>query len=61
MVTPAVVELDLPPQQRSVEGLRVSIPAGYIFRYPRVAIAADVTFDGHYLGQISEATVERAA
>jgi hypothetical protein len=57
------------PQRRSVglasgerirTGFRVHIPAGYTFRYPRVAIAADVVFDERYLGQITEAVVECA-
>ena len=55
---PEVVELDLPPQQRGTANLEVLIPVQYVFPYPRVAIAADVLFDGRHLGQIAEATVE---
>jgi hypothetical protein len=36
----------------------VTIPSVYRFKYPRVAIAVDVTFNGRRLGQISEAVVE---
>jgi glyoxylase-like metal-dependent hydrolase (beta-lactamase superfamily II) len=58
VATPAEVALDLSPQQRGAANVRVEIPATYRFSYPRVAIAADVTFDGSRLGQITEATVE---
>jgi glyoxylase-like metal-dependent hydrolase (beta-lactamase superfamily II) len=47
--------------QRGSVGFRVSIPASFRFRYPRVAIAADVVFNGRHLGQITEAVVERVA
>ncbi len=58
---PAVVQLDLQPQQRGVASVRLHVPDSYTFRYPRVALAVDVTFDGRRLGQIAEATVEAAA
>jgi glyoxylase-like metal-dependent hydrolase (beta-lactamase superfamily II) len=58
--TPETALIDLPPQQRGVVSFRVHVPVSYVFPYPRVAIAADVTFEGQRLGQITEATVERA-
>ncbi len=58
--TPAVGQLALAAQGRDAIGFRVCIPASYVFAYPRVAIAADVTFDGRRLGQIAEGTVELA-
>jgi hypothetical protein len=57
---PAAVELGIAAGERGTAPLRVQIPAGYSFRYPRLAIAADVTFDGQHLGQVTEATVEQA-
>lgn len=57
--TPPTVRLELAGQGRTTAPVRVHIPASYIFPYPRVAIAADVTIDGRRLGQITEATVER--
>lgn len=60
-VTPQGSAIRLPPGGRGAAGFRVRIPASYAFRYPRVAIAADVTLDGRMLGQIAEATVERRA
>lgn len=57
---PESMRLDIGANARGTAGFRVHIPAGYIFPYPRIAIAADVTFEGRRLGQITEATVERA-
>ena len=57
-VSPATIVIDVPPQQRAVANLQLHIPAQYSFPYPRVAIAADVTFDGRQMGQIAEATIE---
>ena len=57
-VTPESARLRLAPQERSKAKFRVRVPGTYRFPYPRVAVAADVTFDGRHLGQISEATVE---
>jgi glyoxylase-like metal-dependent hydrolase (beta-lactamase superfamily II) len=54
---PATAHLSIPAGQRSQADFRVHIPAAYRFAYPRVAIAADVTFDGRHLGQITEATI----
>ena len=59
--TPPILRLDLQPYERGTVGFRLHIPASYIFPYPRVAIAADVTFQGRRLGQIAEATVEQVA
>ena len=58
--TPEVVRLSVPRAQRGTANLRLHVPADYVFRYPRLAIAADVVFDGRHLGQITEATVELA-
>ena len=55
---PCCAPFTLAPHQRGAANFRVQIPLNYVFRYPRVAIAADVTFDGRRLGQITEATVE---
>lgn len=57
---PAVGHCEVAAQARAVVGFRVSIPRQFEFRYPRVAIAADVTWNGKRLGQITEATVEQA-
>jgi hypothetical protein len=56
--TPVSGGLELAPHGRGAMTFCVHIPASYVFPYPRVAIAADVTFDGRRLGQIAEATVE---
>ncbi len=56
---PAKLELSLAPRDRYIAAVTVQIPEDYHFPYPRVAIAADVTFDGRRFGQIAEATVER--
>ena len=58
--TPQVARLDLRSQERSAASFRVVIPGSYAFPHPRVAFAADVTFDGRRLGQITEAVVEQA-
>jgi hypothetical protein len=47
--------------QRGQVDFRIQVPAAYRWPYPRVAIAADVTFNGRRLGQIAEAVVEQAA
>jgi glyoxylase-like metal-dependent hydrolase (beta-lactamase superfamily II) len=60
LITPAVGRLDIPPHQRGQTDFRVQIPNSYRFPYPRIAITADVTLNGHHLGQITEATVEQA-
>jgi glyoxylase-like metal-dependent hydrolase (beta-lactamase superfamily II) len=57
-VWPEVAQLRLPAGEKCGAPFRVGIPASYVFRYPRAAIAADVVFDGRRLGQITEATVE---
>ncbi len=59
-VTPDSAVLSVPAQGRAAASFRVRVPSNYVFRYPRVAIAADVTFDGQRLGQISEAVVEES-
>jgi glyoxylase-like metal-dependent hydrolase (beta-lactamase superfamily II) len=58
---PETAQIDLSARQRGTAGFRVSIPSDYAFPYPRIAIAADVVFDGRRLGQITEATVEAVA
>ena len=58
--TPEVVRLELRRAGSARRPTCACIPADYVFRYPRVAIAADVVFDGRRLGQITEATVETA-
>jgi hypothetical protein len=60
IATPAVGRLDIAPQQRGQADFRVQIPNAYRFPYPRVAVAADVIFNGRHLGQITEATIEQA-
>jgi hypothetical protein len=57
---PEVGRLEIGPNARGTASFRVHIPASYVFPYPRIAIAADVTFEGRRLGQITEATVEQA-
>jgi hypothetical protein len=56
--SPAILEISVPPNERCEVPVAVQIPESYRFPYPRVAMAADVTFDGRKLGQIAEATVE---
>jgi len=58
VATPETALIALPPQGRAVASFRVQVPETYVFPYPRIAIAADVTFEGRRLGQITEATVE---
>ncbi len=58
---PVGATVSIPGGKRGQQVFRVRIPAGYRFVYPRVALAADVTFDGRYLGQIAEAVVEKAS
>jgi hypothetical protein len=60
LASPASGRIELPPNGRGKADFRVQVPASYIFPYPRVAIATEVTFEGRHLGQITEATVERA-
>jgi hypothetical protein len=55
---PKSVELKLTPYARTMAPVSVHIPDTYKFQYPRIAITADVTYDGRKLGQIVEATVE---
>lgn len=55
---PGIARIDLRAGERGVAAFKVRLPESYVFRYPRVAIAAEVTFDGRHLGQIAEATVE---
>jgi hypothetical protein len=59
IVQPGRARLALPAGGKCSAPFRVEIPASHVFRYPRAAIAAEVTFDGRRLGQITEATVER--
>lgn len=59
--SPDAVTLHLEANQRGTADLRLHVPPDYVFRYPRLAIAADVTFDGQHLCQITEATVEAVA
>ena len=56
--SPKSVELNLEPHERSVASVNILIPDTYKFNYPRIAITADVIFDGRKFGQIAEATVE---
>ncbi len=56
--SPPAARLALAGHGRAAAAFRVRIPQTYRFRYPRVAIAADVVFNGRRLGQIAEATVE---
>lgn len=55
---PAQDTLRLPACQRETASFRAGVPLDCVFDYPRVAIAADIVFDGCRLGQITEATVE---
>jgi hypothetical protein len=61
IVQPERARLALPAGGKCSAPFGVEIPASYVFRYPRAAIAAEVTFDGRRLGQITEATVERVS
>jgi hypothetical protein len=61
VASPMAGHLDLAPRQRGVATFRVHVPEAYVFRYPRVAIAADVALDGRHIGQVAEATVEYQA
>ena len=56
--TPKRVELALDPHARVTAPVAITIPETYQFPYPRIAITAEVTYDGQMLGQVTEATVE---
>ena len=58
---PQVGHVAVGPRERGETVFRVGVPSGYRFPYPRVAIAADVVFNGRHLGQVAEAVIERAA
>lgn len=58
LVEPDFDVLEIHPRKQGYVNFRVSIPDGYHFPYPRIAMAADVVYDGKHLGQITEATVE---
>ncbi len=58
--SPPTVRLDLARQARTAAAIAIQVPETFRFPYPRLAIAADVTFCGQRLGQIAEATVEQA-
>ena len=60
MASPSIGRVVIPAGSRGRIGFEVQIPAEYTFLYPRVAIAADVIFNGRRLGQIAEAVVEHA-
>ncbi len=47
---PPTARLELLPNARATKRVKLTIPADYTFPYPRVAITADVTFDGRRLG-----------
>ena len=57
---PAAATLDLPAEGTNDVEFSVQVPAGFVFSYPRLAIAADITLDGRRLGQVAEATVSPA-
>jgi glyoxylase-like metal-dependent hydrolase (beta-lactamase superfamily II) len=54
---PPVAKLKLLPLKQTRFDLKVTIPNEFESAFPRLAIAADVTFDNRYLGQITEAVV----
>jgi glyoxylase-like metal-dependent hydrolase (beta-lactamase superfamily II) len=56
--TPEVIKLTVPANGDGKEAFTVSIPAGWDHSKPRVAIAADIMADNHYLGEIAEGVVD---
>jgi hypothetical protein len=57
-VSPEVLSLTVPAKGTGKEGFRLTIPQNWDSSEPRVAIAADVMADGHYLGEIAEGVVD---
>ncbi|MCC6442669.1 MAG: MBL fold metallo-hydrolase [Armatimonadetes bacterium] len=55
---PPALCLEMAPRARAEGQFRATIPQDYVFRYPKVAIAADVSFNDVPLGQVTEAVVE---
>ena len=55
---PASVRLDVPPRETASAKVMITVPPDYPASMVRTAVAADVTADGKYLGQIAEAVVE---
>jgi glyoxylase-like metal-dependent hydrolase (beta-lactamase superfamily II) len=60
LVTPVEAALDLAAEGTGDVEYSVTVPGDYVFAYPRLAIAADITLDGRRLGQVTEATVSPA-
>lgn len=57
---PAEATLDLAAEGTGDVEFSIQVPAGFVFTYPRLAIASDITLDGRRLGQVAEATVSPA-
>ncbi len=55
---PATVLLEVPPRETASAKVTITVPPDYPSSMVRTAVAADVTADGKYLGQIAEAVVE---
>lgn len=57
---PEVARFEAAPMSSAAGSFTVSVPRDWPQHKPRVAIAADITCDGHYLGQIAEGVVDIA-
>jgi hypothetical protein len=58
--TPASGHAGLGAGERARAAFALSIPADYVFRQAKQAIALEVSLDGRHLGQLTEAVVESA-
>jgi len=55
---PELARFEAAPMTSGVAEFSVSVPRDWPASKPRVALAADVTCDGHYLGQLAEAVAD---
>ena len=56
--SPAVNTLEVPAGRDGKTAFSLTIPANWVGRQSRVAVAADIVADGQYLGQIAEGVVD---
>jgi len=56
--SPEVVELTVDPNGNASAGFSLAVPENWDRQKPRVALAADIRADGHYLGQIAEGVAD---
>ena len=56
--SPDVASLDVPAGSDAKTGFSITIPDSWDPNKARVAVAADIVADEHYLGQIAEGVVD---